>query len=1052
MTRQRSLTKILWMTLTPLYFILVAIIFYLWIGAELRHEKFQRDDIRNIYISSQKEIIQTRVEHFVDYIRYEKFLAQKKMKPGLNSSMDKAFQDETLKQAIIDHLEQIKHGKNGYIFAATWDGVSLSGPFKGENILHLTDPNGVRIVEELIGAAKSGGGFVDYVAPRFKGQPPAPKLSYVKPLPEWKWYVGTGVYIDSMDSVILEKKKEFQKSVRDLLIKTMVVLCSFFFLSFLLVWFVSRKIKKNLDVFAAFFKRSAEETFFIDENQVYFAEFQPLVVSANQMSRERGKAEKALRESEERFRKLSNLTFEGIVIHREGVAVDANESFTRMFGVTKKELLDKNIIEMFIPHEYRAVVKENLAKERATPYVVMAKRKDGRLFPMEIESKNIKTGPDTYRVTAVRDIMKRKQAEDALKQSEEELKSIFRAAPTGIGLVRNRVISQVNDRFCEIIGYSRDSLIGQSSRMLYSSDEEFEYVGKEKYAQISKKGTGTVETRMQTKDGKIIDVLLSSAPIDLNDVSKGVTFTALDITDHKTKELELLESEKKYRSMMETMEDSAYICSSDYTIEYMNPAMIKRIGSDATGELCHKAIHGLDEKCPWCIYEKIKDTESMNYEIASPKNNKTYHISNSAIYHMDGSYSKLSIFRDITELKKMEARMQQSQKMEAIGTLAGGIAHDFNNILFPIVGHAEMLLEDIPEDSPFRNNLQGIYSSALRAGDLVKQILTFSRQDTNELKLMKMQPIIKEALKLIRSSIPTTIDIKQDIQADCGVIKADPTQIHQIVMNLATNAYHAMEGKGGNLIVTLKEIQLDMYEVTTPDLTQGTYACLTVSDTGMGMDKQLIKKIFDPFFTTKEKGKGTGMGLSVVHGIVNGMGGAVRVYSEPGTGTEFYVYLPVEKNSFENPVIQTKDSIPGGTETILLVDDEDTILIMEKQVLERLGYQVISRTSSLEALEAFRGNPNKFDLVITDMAMPNMSGDRLGHELIRIRPDIPILLCTGFSEKMSEEKVESMGIKGFLLKPIVMKDLAGKIRKILDGNDNKIKKGVSEIHSRSSGQ
>jgi PAS domain S-box-containing protein len=1032
MTRQRSLTKILWMTLTPLYFILIIIIFYMWIVEELNQEKFRRDNIHNFYISSQKKIIKTRVEHLVDYIRHEKFLAQKKMRPELNSSMDKAFQDETLKQAVIDHIEHIKHGENGYIFAATWDGVSLSGPFKGKNMLHLTDPNGVRIVEKLIGAAKSGGGFIEYVAPRFKGQTPTPKLSYVLPLPEWKWYVGTGVNIDSMDSVILEKKKELQKSFRYLLIKTMVIFCLFFFLSFLLVRLVSSKIKKNLDIFAVFFKRSADEIFLIDENQVYFAEFQPLVVSANQMSRDREKAEKELRESEERFRKLSNLTFEGIVIHREGVAVDANESFVRMFGTSKQEILDKNIIEMFIPHEYHAVVKENLAKENATPYVVMAKRKDGQLFPMEIESKNIKTGQDIYRVTAVRDVSTRKQAEDALKQSEQELKSIFRAAPTGIGLIRNRIISHVNDRFCKIVGYSRDALIGQSARMVYQSDEEFEYVGKEKYAQISKKGTGTVETKMQTKDGKIIDVLLSSTPIDLNDLSKGVTFTALDITELKTKELELLESEGKYRSMMETMEDATYICSSDYRIEYINPAMIKWIGNDATGELCHKAIHGLDEKCPWCIYEKIKDTESINYEISSPKNKKVYHISNSAIFHMDGSYSKLSIFRDITELKEMEARMQQSQKMEAIGTLAGGIAHDFNNILFPIVGHTEMLLEDFPEDSPFRNNLQGIYSSALRAGDLVKQILAFSRQDTNELKLMKVQPIIKEALKLIRSSISTTIDIKQDIQADCGVIKADPTQIHQIVMNLATNAYHAMEEKGGNLVVTLKEIQLDMHEVTTLDLTQGTYACLSVSDTGIGMDKQLIQKIFDPFFTTKAKGKGTGMGLSVVHGIVTGMGGAVQVYSKPGKGTKIYVYFSVEKNSFKKQNIQAHEKIQGGTENILLVDDEEAIIVMEKLILERLGYQVISRTGSVEALEAFRAAPDKFDMVITDMAMPNMSGYRLSAELIKIRPDIPVLLCTGFSEKISEEKAESSGIKGFLLKPIITKDLAGKIRKVLD--------------------
>jgi PAS domain S-box-containing protein len=407
----------------------------------------------------------------------------------------------------------------------------------------------------------------------------------------------------------------------------------------------------------------------------------------------------------------------------------------------------------------------------------------------------------------------------------------------------------------------------------------------------------------------------------------------------------------------------------------------------------------------------------------------------------DGGTLWHGIISDITErkqmeeqTKKLESRLQQSQKMESIGTLAGGIAHDFNNILSPILGYAEMLLEDVPEGSPIRNSLNQIYTSALRAKNLVKQILTFSRQDSNELTLMKMQPIVKEALKLIRSTIPTTIGIKQDINPDCGIIKADPTQIHQIVMNLTTNAYHAMEETGGKLTVSLKQMEFGTFDLINPNMEPGVYVCLTVADTGVGMDKSLTDKIFDPFFTTKAIGKGTGMGLSVVHGIVISMNGAIQVYSEPGKGTQFHVYFPIEKKPFEEQVTHSKIEIQGGTEQILLVDDEEAILSMEKQMLERLGYQVTSRTSSLEALEAFRKNPNKFDMVITDMAMPNMSGEKLSVELTKIRLDIPILLCTGFSETMSEEKAASLGIKDFLLKPIVMKDLAQKIREVLDEN------------------
>ncbi len=425
-----------------------------------------------------------------------------------------------------------------------------------------------------------------------------------------------------------------------------------------------------------------------------------------------------------------------------------------------------------------------------------------------------------------------------------------------------------------------------------------------------------------------------------------------------------------------------------------------------------------------------------NHAILISKEGKEYRISDSAAPITDGS-GKLTgvvlVFRDITHEIAIEEKFLQAQKMESIGTLAGGIAHDFNNILFPIIGHTEILLEDSPEEGPFRESLNQIYSGALRARDLVQQILTFSRQGKNELKLMKLQPIVKEALKLIRSTIPTTISINQNIDPGCGVIAGDPTQIHQIVMNLATNAYHAMEERGGELSVSLKEIELGKFDLIPPDITKpGTYACLTVADTGSGMDKEVKDRIFEPFFTTKKQGKGTGMGLSVVHGIVKRLNGAIQVYSEQGRGTRFHVYLPVIQKSAEIKLPQAYDPIPGGTERILLVDDEESIITMGKQVLNRLGYKVDTRTSGIEALEAFRAGPNRFDLIISDLAMPRMPGDRLAVELMKIRPQIPILLCTGFSETISEATIESLGIKGVLLKPIITRDLAKKIREILD--------------------
>jgi len=514
----------------------------------------------------------------------------------------------------------------------------------------------------------------------------------------------------------------------------------------------------------------------------------------------------------------------------------------------------------------------------------------------------------------------------------------------------------------------------------------------------------------------------------------------LDITDRKRSEEDRLESETKYRSMMESITDPLYICSPKLTVEYMNPAMIKRIGRNAIGDNCHRVLHGLDHKCDGCVFGEVTNGKSIETVITSSLDGRTFRVTNMPVRNQNGTISKMSIFRDITafltavaEKDKAQDQLLQSQKMESIGALAGGIAHDFNNILFPIIGHTEMLMDDLSEEnSAAQNSLKEIYAGALRARGLVQQILTFARQKKSELTLMKMQPIIKEALKLIRSTIPTTISINQKLQPTCGAVSADPTQIHQIIMNLATNAYHAMEENGGELKISLNEVELGEHDRMNHDLASGLYACLTVSDTGKGMNKDIMKNIFDPFFTTKERGKGTGMGLSVVHGIVKHMNGAIKVYSEPGNGTEFQVYLPIVKSNFETQEIQPKEPLQSGTEQVLLVDDEESIIVMEKQVLERLGYQVTSHTSSIEALEVFKADPKKFDIVISDVSMPKMSGDKLAVEMIKIRPGIPILLCTGYSKSMTDEKTKSLGIKGFIEKPLVIKDLARKIREVLD--------------------
>jgi CheY-like chemotaxis protein len=398
----------------------------------------------------------------------------------------------------------------------------------------------------------------------------------------------------------------------------------------------------------------------------------------------------------------------------------------------------------------------------------------------------------------------------------------------------------------------------------------------------------------------------------------------------------------------------------------------------------------------------------------------------------------LAVEKEITEReraeeerKKLEAQLHQAHKMEAIGTLAGGIAHDFNNVLYSIIGYTELTMDDVPEGSLAQKNLKEVLKGAMRAKDMVRQILAFSRKDDIQKKPVKIQPVVKEALKLLRSSIPATIEIRQSIDEDCGPVLAASTQIHQVVMNLATNAYQAMREKGGLLELTLMEEEIGS-DNSDPDLYPDTYLKLTVSDTGHGMNSVVMKKIFDPYFSTKGPGEGTGMGLAVVHGIVKSHGGDIKVFSKLGEGTTFHVYLPLIKTRPVEPKTVPAGPAPTGTEHILFVDDEEPIVRMMQQILERLGYQVTSRTSSVEALEAFKAKPDEYDLVITDMTMPNMTGVELAPRLREIRSDIPIIMCTGFSETIDEDKAKNMGILAYIMKPFLIDEIAKTIRKVFD--------------------
>jgi PAS domain S-box-containing protein len=400
--------------------------------------------------------------------------------------------------------------------------------------------------------------------------------------------------------------------------------------------------------------------------------------------------------------------------------------------------------------------------------------------------------------------------------------------------------------------------------------------------------------------------------------------------------------------------------------------------------------------------------------------------------HKETFLGTLGIARDITQQRKLESQAHQKQKMEALGTLARGIAHDFNNILNLIIGYTSISLTDTNRKSKISHWLGKALQAGERAKELVNQILTFSRQKEQEKKPVQVNLIVEEVLKLVQPFFKSGIEFRQNIQKEPAMVVCDPSRFHQVVMNLCTNAAQAMEETGGRLEINLANIDIDESSANRClDLKPGPYVRLSISDTGKGMDKNTRERIFEPYFTTRPEGKGTGLGLSVVHGIVNDLDGAIKVYSEPGKGTTFQLYFPrMEIETRQN--LKTRKSIPRGTEHILLVDDEDVVLELTEEILKDLGYTVTTRNSVSEALKTFRENPDTFDLMITDLTMPEMTGKELAARILEIRPGFPVILCTGFDIEITKEIEALNGIRACINKPILIQEIAVTLREVLD--------------------
>ena len=773
------------------------------------------------------------------------------------------------------------------------------------------------------------------------------------------------------------------------------------------------------------------------------------------------KVEEALLQSEAKYRQLFECMAQGAFYQRaDGMLVDVNLAALEMLGLTRDQFLGRTSLD-----PKWKVIQKNGADLPGDQHPSMVALQTGQairnkivgvLHPIKNDYVwvNINAIPQfrvgeekPYQVfVTMHDITERIQTEKELLQSETRNRTLLNSIPDLIWLKDpNGVYLNCNPTFERFFGATESTIIGKTDYDFVDKDLADFFRTHDRKAMEADRPSINEEWLTFAEDG--YQGLFETIKTPMKDSAGnliGVLGIARDISAHKRSEAALKENELRYKSaqrigrvgnweynlVTETFwgsDEARRIYgfdpdSQEFTTDEVENCIPER-------ELVHQALIDLIEK---------GQPYNLEFEIHPITGAPSKVIKSIAGVVKDDSGAPvkvLGVIQDITDQKTaekekalLERQLQQAQKMESIGNLAGGIAHDFNNILSSIIGFTELSLDDVAKGSIIEDNLQEIYSAGKRAKDLVKQILAFARQSDEEIKPIQVDTIIQEALKLIRSSIPTTITVKQDLQSD-SLIMGNPTQVHQIIMNLCTNAAQAMENKGGILGVTLKDILLAKENIC--GLPDGHYMEIQLSDTGEGIDPEIMASIFEPYFTTKNPGEGTGMGLAMVKGIVESYGGKITAESKKGAGTVFTIYLPItRKRRLQNPYLP--ETLPRGREHILFVDDEPPLARMGRKILERLGYTVTARTSSVEALELFRSRPDDFHLIITDMTMPNMTGDQLAIEMMKIRKDIPVIICSGYSKKVSDETAFLIGIKAFIYKPVVKADLAKTVRKVID--------------------
>ena len=953
---------------------------------------------------------------------------------------------------VLQVLSSMKDPTGGYLFAGQWDGISLLGPAKGKNMWEVEDIDGIKVVQEIVAAAQQGGGFVTYRMPQGSDQPPSRKLSYVLPVPEWKWYVGSGVSIDAIDEILALKKKAYMQTQLYAVLASIAILIALL----LLVRFISSRffltVESNLSRLTTFLQMSVHGIAPPVSQDLTFYEFEKIADDVETMVQQRDIVQKELKTERER---LTNI-LEGTNVGTWEWNVQTgktifNERWAEIIGYSLGEISPVTINTWTrLTHPDDLKISEELIQRHFSgelPYYeceVRMRHKNGEWVWLLDRGKVAawtKDGKPLLMMGTHQDITERKRADEALRESEEQFRQIITTVREGIlRLDAEWRITYANSHLVAMFGYELDELIGQSFELLLH-EEDLEDFSRRKHERQQGQHN-QFERRFRTKEGHEIWAIVSaSAVFDDNGFFTGSFGTITNITERKQSEEALRESEARFKALHNASFGGIAIHDKGIILE-CNQGLSEMSGYSIDELIGMDGLLLISEKTRGMVLQNILTEYEKPYEsLGLRKNNEEYPIRLEARnVPYKGKYVRVVEFRNITEQKRQEeekkqlqSKLLQSQRMEAVGLLAGGVAHDFNNMLGVIIGYVELILAQMDPSQQFHSQLEEIQKAARRSADLTRQLLTFARKQTVAPQVLDLNQTIEGTLNMLRRLIGENINLIWIPGYGLWPINMDPSQIDQILANLCVNARDAIAGVGKLTVETKNATFDEEYCATHAGSLPGEYLRITVSDTGCGMDKGTLAQIFEPFFTTKDVGEGTGLGLATVYGAVKQNNGFINAYSEPGQGSTFTIYIPrhVEATT-ETRVTASTEPVEHGDEMVMLVEDEPTLLQMSKAMLERLGYTVLAAGTPSEAIRLAGEYPDQIQLLATDVIMPEMNGHELSLRLLESRPEMKCLFISGYTANIiANQGVLEKGVP-FLQKPFSINELAAKVRETLE--------------------